>query len=489
MKNVELDSSVFEHLFNNAVAGMALLSFDGHWLKVNASLSEMLGYRVDEMLGMTSLASLYPDDIEEHLKVVAQFAKRVRESYQGEKRFIHKSGRIIWVHSYTSLIRNENGDPKYFVAQILDITRRKESEEISKIVMESTIDGFWDWHLQRDYQYMSPRFWEMLGHDAKEKTHQPSEWKRCIYPDDLGEVMSNLTKHIESHGGEPFHQEVRFLHKNGSTIWAIYKGKVIKWGAQGEAVRMVGTLTDTSALKSAQSALIQNDKMVALGQMAGGIAHEINTPLATIELNVGTIEEALARANIKNELLDNCLLRVHGTVRAIGGIVESLRRFSRDSSLVDFEIQPVTQIVDDTLALCQEKLRHSGVTLKTDIPSFLNVECKGVEIVQVILNLVSNAFHAIENQEQKEITIQAWQNLGYVYISVSDNGGGIPQAIRNKIMEPYFTTKPVGKGTGLGLSICNTLIEAHGGRFYLDETSCKTRFCIELPEKRILNVS
>ncbi|ACS93596.1 PAS/PAC sensor signal transduction histidine kinase [Teredinibacter turnerae T7901] len=121
--------------------------------------------------------------------------------------------------------------------------------------LDTSSDGFWDWYIQEDYEYMSPRFWEILGFDAHEKPHKPSAWQDLIFPDDLNIALNNFHQHIETRGEHPFDQEVRYRHKYGSTVHIICRGRVVEWDSAGNPIRMVGTHTDVTQLRENQEKL------------------------------------------------------------------------------------------------------------------------------------------------------------------------------------------------------------------------------------------
>ncbi|TGL15015.1 PAS domain-containing hybrid sensor histidine kinase/response regulator [Leptospira meyeri] len=124
-----------------------------------------------------------------------------------------------------------------------------EKENAINSLLENTFDGFWDWDFQNDYEYMSPRFWQMFGYEPQEKKHHPSEWKKIISVESLELTLENLKKHIDSKGTFPFYQEVKYRHKNGFDVWVICKGKVIEWDSNGNPLRAIGTHTDISEIK------------------------------------------------------------------------------------------------------------------------------------------------------------------------------------------------------------------------------------------------
>ncbi len=226
-------------------------------------------------------------------------------------------------------------------------------------------------------------------------------------------------------------------------------------------------------------------KMSLLGEMASGIAHEINTPLATIYGLANLLNEKNeGGTNTKEESRDK-LHRIETTTERIAKIVKGLRLFSRNSEGDSKEITSVDSIIESTVALCNEKMISECITLQTDIDKSLSVYAKEAELSQVLLNLVSNAADAICNEKNKWIKIESYQKETSVIIAVTDCGGGITKSVAERMMNPFFTTKEVGKGTGLGLSISKSIVESHEGTLEYDSSSLNTRFIITLPSSEL----
>jgi PAS domain S-box-containing protein len=126
---------------------------------------------------------------------------------------------------------------------------------INEAFVNASYDGYWDWYIQDDYEYMSPRFWDILGFRPEEKKHHPSEWQALIFEEDLPHTLENFDKHIATKGKHPFNQEVRYRHKDGSTVYIICRGQVVEWSEAGEPLRMIGAHTDITSLKETEEAL------------------------------------------------------------------------------------------------------------------------------------------------------------------------------------------------------------------------------------------
>jgi signal transduction histidine kinase len=229
-----------------------------------------------------------------------------------------------------------------------------------------------------------------------------------------------------------------------------------------------------------QAFVLASSKMSELGKMAGGIAHEINTPLTTILLQTTVLLETAAEKN--HDTLVAPLQTITKTVERIAQIVKGLRTFSRDGSNDRFFPVNLSQVISNTVALSGEKFRHNSVELRVNCAANVEVQCRETQISQLLLNLISNAYDAVSTLPEKWVAIDVADLGPCIQIDVTDSGSGIPMEAQEKLFLPFYTTKEVGEGTGLGLSIAMGIVDAHSGRIELDTQSKNTRFVIYLPK-------
>jgi signal transduction histidine kinase len=233
-------------------------------------------------------------------------------------------------------------------------------------------------------------------------------------------------------------------------------------------------------IESQQEALMIQGRFTALGEMAAGIAHEINNPLAIISGRLTQMKRAITQ-QAPMDKLNNLIMSSQQTVDRISRIVTSMKSLSRDGQGDPFQTVQLTQLIEDLKLVCEDRLLTLNIKLTVEIPEEVVFEARQSQISQILLNLVSNSADAISEQTERWIRIQAELGEHDFKIRVTDSGNGIPEAIQKKMLQPFFTTKAIGKGTGLGLSIAARMAKAHSGDFYYDNFSTKTSFVLRLP--------
>ena len=243
----------------------------------------------------------------------------------------------------------------------------------------------------------------------------------------------------------------------------------------------------TRMLKDTQTTLVETSKLAALGEMAGGIAHEINTPLGAILLRASQIKRMLEKSPESLEKVIEFSDVIISICQKIESIIKGLRHFARSSENDPFTKNKIIDIINDTIALCSARMQENNVEIMIE-GNFndLEIDCRPSQISQVLLNLLSNAQHALSNlTENKWIKISLTVEEEFIQIKIIDNGVGISENIANKIFQPFFTTKEIGVGTGLGLSISRGIIKDHGGDLFLDRKEKNTVFVVVLPKIQI----
>ena len=257
-----------------------------------------------------------------------------------------------------------------------------------------------------------------------------------------------------------------------------------------------------SNLKATQSQLIQSEKMASLGELTAGIAHEIQNPLNFVnnfsEVNRELIDEIMDEwskgRGERDEVLEKELLldirangeKINEHGKRADAIVKSMLQHSRTSS-GEKELTDINALCDEYLRLAYHGMRARDNSFNAELKTDFDLQLPGVEVVpqnigRVILNIINNAFQAVQNEKNPIISVSTKQLNEHIEIRISDNGPGIPDSIKDKIFQPFFTTKPTGQGTGLGLSLSYDLINGYGGQIIVQsQLNQGSNFIIQLP--------
>jgi PAS domain S-box-containing protein len=225
-------------------------------------------------------------------------------------------------------------------------------------------------------------------------------------------------------------------------------------------------------------------RLASLGEMAGGIAHEINNPLMIISGRVSIIRKHLKKEETDIDSLMKSLDTINKTLDRINKIILGLRVVSRESNEFKRDTICYKDIFDNILVLCYEKFKYLGIDLKVnmdDVAFSYSIFIDQVQISQVLVNLFSNASDAVADLQEKWIEIKITRHSNYDVIRITDSGAGVPLEIQDKVFNPFYTSKDVGKGTGLGLSISKSIMNKHGGDLEIDKQCENTSFLMTLP--------
>ena len=268
-----------------------------------------------------------------------------------------------------------------------------------------------------------------------------------------------------------------YLSLENSRAEGLLKGVIRDLGEEKLATEALHRELEAQRAKSLQSA-----KLASLGEMAGGIAHEINSPLAAIQLNAEQLVDLLAEPQPDIAEAGELGRSIRATAQRISRIINGMRKISRDAEGDPFEPKAVCQIVSDAVSLCAQDLGTLGIRLDVaSIPEEWVISCREIQISQVLLNLLNNAKDAVASAAEKWIRIEAESRGEQVLLSVVDSGAGVSKEAGARLFQPFFTTKEIGKGVGLGLSISRSITEAHRGTLTLDPGPGPTRFVMALP--------
>jgi PAS domain S-box-containing protein len=370
----------------------------------------------------------------------------------------------------------------------------------------------WVRSLEGEFLYLSPSFEQAWGRTRVGMTRQL--WEGALHPEDKDDTQAAERSWL---AGQEYEVVFRIVRPGGEVRTISNRGYPIFDG--GKLARVGGIARDVTEENRMSLQLRLAQKLEAIGQLAAGVAHEINTPAQYVSDNITFLAEGfreilplldacseLAKktatdadmaalcALAKAADLDYLVKEVPGAIQQSGAgiaqikkIVQAMKEFSHPSD--EMQMVNLNRSIESTVTVAKNEWKYVAdvkLDLAEDLPA---VACHPSEVNQVILNIVVNAAHAIGDvvKTQKDtkglITIVTRADGADVVVTISDTGGGIPQAIRDKVFDPFFTTKEVGKGTGQGLAIAHRIIvEHHEGSIAFDtEVGRGTRFTIRLP--------
>lgn len=350
---------LFKVAFENSSMGMALVSPEGKWLRVNEALCSSLGYGPEEFLTLTFQDITHPEDLSLDLGKLQECLDGSRSNYSIEKRYFHKKGHIVWARLSVTAVR-EDSKIKFFISEILDISEQKKAQE----------------------------------------------------------------------------------------------------------------------------KLMSNSKLAALGEMAAGISHEINNPLTVIEGNATILRMELRKLGMASPAVEKRVKNITNTVKRISSIVNGMRSFARKEELSQCSDNSTNEVLEESLNLCKMKLKELGIDYQITGQQESRFLGRRLELSQVLLNLISNSIHALQDVDKKLISFEITEGDEEVSIKVMDNGPALCDEAKEKMMEPFFTTKPPGVGTGLGLSLSREMMEDMGGSLVFLPEEKQTTFLVSMPKAK-----
>jgi PAS domain S-box-containing protein len=389
-----------------------------------------------------------------------------------------------WLQTVKTSFSLSEEPPHILLGVTKDITDFRQSqralnEERAKLnlITANIADVIWMTDVKKSRMVFASNAYEKVWGRSLESLYQnPLSFVDAIHKEDRKYVVAAIPKQPLGTYNEIF----RVVLPNGNVHWIHDRAFPIR-NELGEVIQIVGIATDITERKLAESRLIQSAKFASLGEMSGAIAHEINNPLAIIHGNASQLIHLEASKNLDIEKTLAIAKKIVTTSDRIAKIIRGLRAFSRNADNDPLLPSSTQTIVNDSLSFCTERFKSKNINLVVVPYESKIILARATQISQVILNLLNNSFDAIFDSPNPWVKLELVNSKDKVEFVITDSGPGIPSEIAERIMEPFFTSKPVGKGTGLGLSIAKGLIEANGGRLWLDTMAKNTCFRFELP--------
>ncbi|HLO50014.1 MAG TPA: PAS domain S-box protein [Kamptonema sp.] len=498
----------FRATFEQAAVGIGHGALDGKLLLVNQKYCDILGYTHEEMLTKTFLEITHPDDLNADNDYMRQLIAGEIPYFSMEKRYIRKDGSSVWANLTVSLMRGPDGTPKYDMGVIEDISARKQteaalqaSEERWQLALKGSNDGIWDWNVQTNEVFYSPRWNEILGEPEGAIANNLDEWSNRVHSDDIDAVRTAIADHFAKKTSF-YITEHRIQCKNGSYKWILHRGRAT-WDEAGNPLRMVGSATDITDRKQAEQ---QRSELIASLQEArdaaesatrakseflANMSHEIRTPMNAV---IG-MTSLLLDTPLTPEQRD-FVETVRTSGEALLTLINDILDFSKiEAGKLELEQQPfdLRDCIEASLDLLAPKAAEKGLDLAYIIDGDASTIVGDMgRLRQILVNLLSNAvkFTAVgevvvavtahKKNEQNLLLVDPESPNCHptafyeIHFAISDTGIGIPAEKMSRLFHSFSqvdasTTRQYG-GTGLGLAISKRLCEIMGGTMWVESS-------------------
>jgi two-component system cell cycle sensor histidine kinase/response regulator CckA len=480
--------ALFRSQFEFGNIGIAISSVDKGWLRVNPRLGEMFGYSEEELRQRTWAEMTHPDDLGPD---VAQFTRMLAgeiEAYELDKRFFRKDGSIIATHLTVSCFRNPDLSVRFVIFSLQDITERKraeealrESEEKFRNLVETTSDWIWETGADGTYTYSSPGVRDLLGYEPDEVIgRKPFDFMPA---DEAGRLVAQFAR-ISAERRPFFNLENLNLSKDGRSVILETSG-VPRLDAQGNLLGYRGidrditerTLAEAERLEM-ERRLLHAQKLESLGVLAGGIAHDFNNLLMAVIGNLDLAILDLSPTSAARPYIDRALQ----ATRRGADLTRQMLAYSGKGRFV------ITRMDLSELVRENTNLFRTAISRTVSMNLCLTGECSTIEadpgqVQQVIMNLITNASEAI-GEKAGVITlttgVQAFDAAylstsrlnekppagRFAYVEVADTGCGMDEETKQRLFDPFFSTKFTGRG--LGMSAVLGIVQGHKGAIIVE---------------------
>lgn len=350
----------------------------------------------------------------------------------------------------------------------------EEKEALFSSITEHTLAGYWIWHIKENSFFISPHLKAMLGYSDEELENSVDTINRLMHPSDLPDTYALLGKHLESNGKVPFEIEVRYKHKNGSIVWVICSGNIVKRDEQGNPAVMVGCHLDNTELKRIEGiqkyANELERKNAEMEQFAYVASHDLQEPLNTIQGFISLLSMKLE--GTADPEVSQYLRYIQQSSVRMTNLIKGLLDYSRIGKGTLMSKVNCNAVVEDVKADLMSAIRESNAVIEIDeLPWVMGYDS---DLHILFQNLISNALKFRSVEVSPYIKISCVKTDDFWSFSVSDNGIGIDSSFTEKVFKLYQRLHPKGvyDGYGLGLAQCHKIVtELHNGKIWIEQNT------------------
>lgn len=438
---------------------------------VNPALEELTGYSLIELIGQKAPYPWWPEETPE--KIEEDFKEALRHSVKAiEKLFKKKNGEQFWAEITATPVEID-GEFKYYLANWVDVTERRHTEEALQLrahLLNEATDSIIATDLQGNIIYMNEATCRAQGYSKEEMLNM--NLKQLVSPKMTSAVNGRLRR-IKKEGAIVYESE--HTRQDGSVFPVEVTARIVE---MGDKKLILSVIRDTTERKKMEAQLIVTDRLASIGELASGVAHELNNPLTGI---LG-FSELLLNKDVPEDVREDLKI-INREAQRTSQVVKNLLTFARrhDTTKKPVDINKTIKSVLDLRAY-EQKVHNIEVVAKFD-PDLPAITADIFRLQQVFVNIIINAeYFMLQAHGKGKLVIITEREGAIIRASFADDGPGIKREHLRHLFDPFFTTKEVGRGTGLGLSICHGIVIEHGGQIYAESQPDKgATFTVELP--------
>jgi PAS domain S-box-containing protein len=434
---------------------------------------EFTGRSMEQEMGNGWAEGVHPDDLQRCLKIYTE-AFDARQPFVMQYRLRRHDGEHRWISDQGVARYDTHRSFAGYIGSCVDVTELinkdaalRESEERMRLAADAVNLGIWEWDLDQDEIWATNSTRALLGWPVSGKIGF-EDFISCVHPDDRNRIQEAIDDAINKH--KDYDSEYRLVLPDGVVRWMATRGS-LHLSASGRPTRLLGVSIDITARKQAELETKQQrdelshlSRVAAMGELAASIAHELNQPLAGITSNASAGQRFIDHGDVDLRELHDLLGDIVADGRRAGEVIRGLQSMvkkaapNRQRVNLNDLVTNVARMVNPNAVLQSCKVE---TLLDPNLPA---IEADPIQLQQILLNLVINAFDAMSDTlvPNRKVVIATERNgNGTIHTSVRDYGTGIPEETRERLFEQFFTTK--AKGLGMGLAIVRSIVESHGG--------------------------